>query len=495
MTNPDRLSGLDSAFLHLERGGAHMHVASIMVFEGAAPSYDEFLRFLDSRLGRVPRYRQRLAFVPLEQGRPVWVDDPYFNIRYHLRHSALPSPGDDGQLAALAGRLFAERLDRDKPLWEMNLVEGLSAGPDGTARFAVIVKTHHALVDGISGVDITSVLFSATREEEEEATPGPEWIPRPLPTDFDLVGDALVERFSDPVEISRAARALVRSPRRAIGKLGSRIEQTGALAWAGVRSAPPTALNQAIGPHRRYGWMNSSLSTFKHIKNGLDGTINDAVLTTVALGLGRWLRRRGTDTDGLTLTAMVPVSVRAETESGQLGNRVSALWAPLPVFEQNPVAAFKYVSNKMGDLKHSDQAIAADTLTELAGFAPPTIASQAARLQNRQRLFNLVVTNVPGPQIPLYLLGRKMTALYPVVPLTNNTALGVAAMSYCGRLSFGLLADYDALPDLGDVVSDFKTALFDLASAAENDRHRWDSAAHETLLTAHTPDGEALSPV
>jgi len=241
--------------------------------------------------------------------------------------------------------------------------------------------------------------------------------------------------------------------------------------------------------------MNSSLSTFKHIKNGLDGTINDAVLTTVALGLGRWLRRRGTDTDGLTLTAMVPVSVRAETESGQLGNRVSALWAPLPVFEQDPVAAFKYVSNKMGDLKHSDQAIAADTLTELAGFAPPTIASQAARLQNRQRLFNLVVTNVPGPQIPLYLLGRKMTALYPVVPLTNNTALGVAAMSYCGRLSFGLLADYDALPDLGDVISDFKTALFDLASAAENDRHRWDSAAHETLLTAHTPDGEALSPV
>ena len=492
MTNPDRLSGLDSAFLHLERGGAHMHVASIMVFSGQTPSYDQFLRFLESRLDRVPRYRQRLAFVPLEQGRPVWVDDPHFNVRYHLRHSALPSPGEDAQLAALAGRLFAERLDRDKPLWEMNLVEGLAPGADGEDRFAIIVKTHHALVDGISGVDITSVLFSVS-PGEELIPEAPEWIPRPLPSSADLIGDALRERLSDPAEVSRAARALVRSPRRALGELGGRIEQTGALAWAGVRSAPPTALNRPIGPHRRYGWVNSSLETFKHIKNGLDGTINDAVLTTVSLGLGRWLRRRGTDTDGLTLTAMVPVSVRSADQSGQLGNRVSALWAPLPVFEQDPAAAFRYISKKMGDLKHSDQAVGADTLTELAGFAPPTIASQAARLQSRQRLFNLVVTNVPGPQQPLYLLGRQLTALYPVVPLTKNTSLGVAAMSYCGRLSFGLLADYDQLPDLGDVVGDFKGALFDLGRAAETDRHRWDSVEHETLFSAHTPDGEPLT--
>lgn len=492
MTNPDRLSGLDSAFLHLERDGAHMHVASIMVFSGTAPSYDEFMRFLESRLSRVPRYRQRLAFVPLEQGRPVWVDDPHFNVRYHLRHSALPAPGEDAQLAALAGRLFAEQLDRDKPLWEMNLVEGLAPGDDDQPRFAIIVKTHHALVDGISGVDITSVLFSLSSQVEvlEQA---PEWTPRPVPSAADLIGDALRERLSDPAELSRAARALARSPRRALSDLGGRIEQTGALAWAGVRSAPPTALNQPIGPHRRYGWVNSSLATFKQIKNGLDGTINDAVLTTVSLGLGRWLRRRGADTSGLTLTAMVPVSVRSDDEAGQLGNRVSALWAPLPVYEEDPASAFHKIAKKMGDLKHSDQAVGADTLTELAGFTPPTIASQAARLQSRQRLFNLVVTNVPGPQQPLYLLGRKLTALYPVVPLTKNTSLGVAAMSYCGRLSFGLLADYDTLPDLGDVVGDFKAALFDLGRAAETDRHRWDSAEHETLFTAHTPDGETLS--
>ena len=492
MTNPDRLSGLDSAFLHLERDGAHMHVASIMVFAGQAPSYDQFRRFLESRLDRVPRYRQRLAFVPLEQGRPVWVDDPHFNVRYHLRHSALPSPGEDAQLAALAGRLFAEQLDRDKPLWEMNLVEGLAPGEDGVARFAIIVKTHHALVDGVSGVDITAVLFS-TSADEEIVTERPEWIPRPLPSSADLIGDAVRERLSNPAEFSRAARALVRSPRRAIVDLGGRIEQTGALAWAGVRSAPPTALNQPIGPHRRYGWVNSSLATFKQIKNGLDGTINDAVLTTVSLGLGRWLRRRGIDTAELTLTAMVPVSVRSEDQAGQLGNRVSALWAPLPVYEQDPAAAFHYISKKMGDLKHSDQAVGADTLTELAGFAPPTIASQAARLQSRQRLYNLVVTNVPGPQQPLYLLGHQLTALYPVVPLTKNTSLGVAAMSYCGRLSFGLLADYDSLPDLGDVVGDFKAALFDLGRAAETDRHRWDSAEHDSLFSAHTPDGEALT--
>ena len=494
MTNPDRLSGLDSAFLHLERGGAHMHVASIMVFAGSAPPYDEFMRFLESRLDRVPRYRQRLAFVPFEQGRPVWVDDPHFNLRYHLRHSALPSPGEDAQLAALAGRLFADRLDRDKPLWEMNLVEGLSADSDGQPRFAVIVKTHHALVDGVSGVDITSVLFSVDPNEQQSERSS-DWVPRPLPTTADLVGDALTERFSDPSELARAARAVVRSPRRVITELGGKIEQTGAVAWAGVRSAPQTPLNQPIGPHRRYGWVNASLATFKHVKNGLDGTINDAVLTTVSLGLGRWLRRRGMDTAGLTLTAMVPVSVRTEGESGQLGNRVSALWAPLPVYEEDPAAAFSYISKKMGDLKDSDQAVGADTLTELAGFAPPTIASQAARLQSRQRLFNLVVTNVPGPQVPLYLLGRQLTALYPVVPLTKNTALGVAAMSYCGRLSFGLLADYDALPDLGDVVTDFKGALFDLARAAETDLHRWDSADHESLFSAHTPDGETLSTV
>ena len=227
-----------------------MHVASIMVFAGKTPPYDEFLRFLESRLDRVPRYRQRLAFVPFEQGRPVWVDDPHFNVRYHLRHSALPSPGDDAKLAALAGRLFAERLDRDKPLWEMNLVEGLAPDADGEARFAVIVKTHHALVDGISGVDITSVLFSAS-SDEEPAVPPREWIPRPLPTSADLVGDALVERFSDPSEVSRAARALVRSPRRAIRELGGRFEQTVPIASAGVRSAAQTPLNQPIGPHRR----------------------------------------------------------------------------------------------------------------------------------------------------------------------------------------------------------------------------------------------------
>ncbi|MSX03110.1 MAG: wax ester/triacylglycerol synthase family O-acyltransferase, partial [Actinobacteria bacterium] len=288
MATSDRLSGLDSAFLHLESGGAHMHVASIMVFEGKAPSYDDFREFLEARLDRVPRYRQRLAFVPLNQGRPVWVDDPYFNVRYHLRHSALPSPGADEQLAALAGRLFAERLDRDKPLWEMNLVEGLAPAADGQPRFAVVVKTHHALVDGISGVDITSVLFSASDEVESNVEAQP-WIARPTPSGPDLLGAALMERVSNPSEALRGVRAIARTPRRAVADVVGRVEQTGALAWAGVRSAPHTPLNQPIGSHRRYGWVNASLASFKHIKNGLDGTINDAVLATVSLGLGRWL--------------------------------------------------------------------------------------------------------------------------------------------------------------------------------------------------------------
>jgi len=493
VTNPDRLTGLDAAFLHLEKNGAHMHVASVITFEGTPPAYDEVLEAFEQRMHLVPRYRQKLAFVPLDQGRPVWVDDPHFNLGYHVRHSALPQPGSDEQLAALAGRLFAIPLDRSKPLWEVHLVEGLAPSPEGEPRFAMICKTHHALVDGVSGVDITSVLFSTTPDPLPALEAPPAWIPRPEPSPTQLLADALFERASTPGEALRAARALVRAPREVVRDVSERLVAAGAMAWAGIAPSPATPLNVPIGPHRRYGWVNVPIDLFKDTKNALGGTLNDAVLATVSLGLGRWLRRRGVDTDGMVLKVMVPVSVRASEERGALGNRVAAMMAPLPVYEEDPTATFAFVHEAMGDLKSSGQAVGADVLAGLSDFAPPTIASQAARVQARQRFFNLVVTNVPGPQYPLYLLGRRMTAIHPVAPLAQNQALCVAIMSYCGRLCFGLLADYDAIPDLGDLVTDFEGAMFDLARAAQTERHPWRIEERRAVSSAHTPDAGAPS--
>jgi diacylglycerol O-acyltransferase / wax synthase len=457
----DRLTGLDATFLHLESGGAHMHVASIMAFDGDPPPYTELLRHVESRLHLVPRYRQKLAFVPYGQGRPKWVDDPHFNLRYHVRHTALPRPGTDAELKRLAGRLFAQRLDRAKPLWEIWLVEGLDRG-----RFALVSKTHHALVDGISGVDITSVLYDATPDPEDPIDPPPPWVPRPEPSSSELLAEALLERATVPAEAIRGLRALTRAPRKAAEKLVETAAGVGALAWAGVHPAPHSRFNVDIGPHRRYTWVDASLDQFKEIKNGLGGTLNDAVLAAVTLALGAFLRREGEDTEGLVLKAMVPVSVRVDAERGALGNRVAAMYAPLHVGLTDPKEVFDAVHTEMGHLKASGQAVGAQRLTEIADFAPTTIMSQAARLQARQRLFNLVVTNVPGPQVPLYLLGRRLTGLYPVVPLAQRLALGIAIMSYDGRLGFGLMGDYDAMPDLESLGADLERAIEALAVAA-----------------------------
>ena len=463
MANPDRLSALDSAFLHLEdNSSAHMHVASVMVFEGTAPTAQELVDHVLSRLHLVPRYRQRLAYVPLQQGRPLWVDDPYFNARYHIRHTALPKPADEQALKRLAGRLFSQRLDRSKPLWEIWLVERVVGG-----RFALIAKTHHSLVDGISGVDITTVLFDAAPEPAPTAQPAVEWTAKPLPGPAKLLGEALGERMTVPAEMGRGARALVRAPRKALSQVMDGLVSVGATAIAGINApAPDSLFNVDIGPHRRYAFHDASLAEFKAIKDSLGGTLNDVVLAVVSLALGRYLRDHGTDTDGLELKAMVPVSVRAESQRGALGNQVAAMWAPLPVGVRNPAECLRQVSAAMADLKESGQAVGARVLTNLAGFAPPTILSQAARLQARQRFFNLVVTNVPGPQVPLYVLGRRLEVLYPVVPLARRQALGIAVMSYDGHLGFGLLGDYDALPDLEAIAQNLKWAIGSLARAA-----------------------------
>ncbi len=463
MANPDRLTALDATFLHLEdHGHAHMHVASVMVFQGKAPTHHELVDHVLSRLDNVPRYRQRLAHVPLGQGRPVWADDPHFNPYYHIRHTALPKPADEAALKRLAGRLFSQRLDRSKPLWEIWLVQNMSGG-----RFALVAKTHHALVDGISGVDITTVLFDASREPAPPGRSPVAWSAQPLPGPAKLLGEALLERGTVPAEMMRGARALLRAPRRAATQVRENLVNIGATTIAGVKSpAPPSPFNVEIGPHRRYTFLDADLERFKAIKNSLGGTLNDAVLTSVTLALGRYLRREGVETKDLELKAMVPVSVRSKQQRGALGNQVAAMWAPLPVGIEDPAACLQRVSAAMEDLKSSGQAVGAQALTNLAGFAPPTILSQAARLQARQQFFNLVVTNVPGPQFPLYLLGRELLGLYPVVPLAARQALGIAVMSYNGHLGFGLLGDYDALPKLEAIADDLKWAIASLYRAA-----------------------------
>jgi WS/DGAT/MGAT family acyltransferase len=357
--------------------------------------------------------------------------------------------------------VFSQQLDRDKPLWEVWLVQGVAGG-----RFAMLSKTHHALVDGISGVDIISVLFDTSPDPASPPDPGERWLPRPLPSSVQLLGEALVERATVPAEAARSVRAVLRAPRRLLESARDAAVGVGAMAWAGLNPAPPSLYNGPIGPHRRFTWVRASLDDIKAIKNELGGTVNDVVLATVAGALGRHMRRRGQKTDGVELKAMVPVSVRGDLERGDLGNRVAAMMAPMPVWCQEPVARLDIVREQMKGLKDGGQAVGAQVLTDMSGFAPPTVMSQAARLMSRQRFFNLVVTNVPGPQMSLYLMGRRLADPFPMVPLAKNQGLGVAIMSYDGRMNFGLNGDFDVMWDLEDLAEDLQLSLEELADAA-----------------------------
>jgi diacylglycerol O-acyltransferase / wax synthase len=455
----DRLTGLDSSFLHLEQGPAHMHVASTTLFEGPAPDYEDFRDHIASRLHLVPRFRQKLRFVPFGQGRPKWVDDPHLNLEYHVRHTALPAPGSEEQLRTLAARVFSQRLDRSKPLWEMWLVDGVEGD-----RFAIVGKTHHALVDGVSGVDITNVLFDAAPDTEPLPDPEP-WVPRPEPSSGELLGEALLERATSPAEIVRGARAVFRAPRHAARAAIDALESAGTIARTGV-GAPSSPFNVEIGPYRRFAMVQTSLADLKRIKNVAGGTVNDVVLAAVAGALGRYLREHGHSTHELELRALVPISVRAADEHGALGNRVSAYMASLPIWCDDPLERLHRVSAAMGDLKESKQAVGATLMTELTDFAPPTIAGQAARLQSRQRFFNLVVTNVPGPQFPLYLMGRELQSVFPMVPLAKRQAVCFGLMSYNGQVNFGITADYDAMGDLDALAADLEASLKELSDAA-----------------------------
>ena len=460
----DRLTAVDTSFLVQEREASHMHVGAVVIFEGPPPTREDFIDSLVSRLHLVPRYRQKLAFPPFELGRPVWIDDPRFNPDYHVRHTALPAPGSIEQLRQLAGRVFSQRLDRSKPLWEIWLVQGLTEN-----RFALITKTHHALVDGVAGVDIATVLFDLSPIPPERP-PDDGWTPHPEPSQAELIAKSVEGAVRTPFELAGRAITALQHPERTLSGAREAAEGVGEVVWAGLNPAPEVPLNVPIGPHRRVYWVRSRLDDFKAIKNSLGGTVNDVVLAVVAGALARWLRSRGVRTEGLELRALVPVSIRAEDEHGNLGNRIAAMRGPLPVYVRDPVERLRIVREAMQNLKSSKQALGAETIAGLEDFAPPTLLAQASRLNFSTRLFNLIVTNVPGPQFPLYLLGRELLEIVPMAFLPENHALAIAIMSYNGGVDFGLLADYDAMPDIdivGTYLEDSLTELLEVAGASK----------------------------
>src|SRR5688572_30760782 len=458
----DRLSAVDASFLAQEGPTTHMHVGAVLVFEGPPPMYEDFTNQIRSRLHLVPRYRQKLAFPPLETGRPIWVDDPSFNLEYHVRHTALPSPGSENQLRALAARIHSQQLDRAKPLWETWLVQGLE-----DSRFALISKTHHALVDGVAGVDLATVLFDAEPVPPSTPHEGEPWVPQQEPSAAQLAAKGIRGLVRTPFELGGRALGAAAHPQRSLEVAREAIEGVGEVAWAGLNPAPGTPLNVPIGPHRRFAFVRQDLADFKRVKDALGGTVNDVVLAVVAGALRQWLRSRGVRTEGVELRALVPVSIRGEDQHHQLGNRIAAMRGPLPVYVEDPVARLAVVREAMDGLKDSKQAVGAEVLAGVQSFAPPTILAQASRINFSTRLFNLIVTNVPGPQFPLYVLGRELQDLFPIAFLPRDHALAVAIMSYNGGIDFGLLGDYDAMPDIDDLGRDLDAALAELVAAAK----------------------------
>ena len=452
-----RLSPQDASFLHLEDAVSHMHIGSVAILEGPPPTYDAVARMVRAHLPSVPRYRQRVHFLPLALGRPVWVDDPHFNLGYHLRRTGLPEPGGDEELRNLVGRVMSQQLDRSKPLWEIWMIEHLSSG-----RWALLTKVHHCMVDGVSAAELLSVMLDA--EREPDLPPPDDWhAGAPAPR-----GGARRPR-AHPARAQPygGVRSALGSPRRAAE---TAIETTrGLLTMSGVLRPPPaSSLNGPVGPHRRWAWARSELSEVKQVRKALGGTVNDVVLTAIAGGFRELLASRGESTDRVVRT-LVPVSVRSGEEHGDYNNRVSAIFADLPVCIEDPVERLASVHEQMEHLKQSHEAVAGDVLVGLSGFAPAMLLGLGLRAATRmpQRNVNTVTTNVPGPQRALYAAGRRMLECFPYVPLGGHVRVGVAIFSYDGGLGFGVTGDYDEAPDIDVLCEGIERSMAELVEAAE----------------------------
>lgn len=456
----DRLSSVDASFLHQEDGrDSHMHIGGIGIFEGPVPAEEELLAHIAGRLKLVPRFRQKLVAAPLGSGRPLWTDDSRFSLGYHVRRTALPSPGQEQQLMRLISRVHSQRLDRTKPLWEMWIVEGLADD-----RWAVLTKTHHALVDGVGGVDIMTALLDLTPEPREVGAD--DWHAAREPSFVDLVGRGVSGAVRNAREVGGKVIGRALNPRRAAGEVVERALGLAEMARMTLSPAPPTPLNRAPGPHRDFAVVRERVADFKAVKDALGGTLNDVVLACVSGALRHFLDDYGCPVDEMRLRACVPMSVRTSSQAGGLGNRIVIMVAELPIDIGDPVARLREVSRHMDGLKSSRQAVGAQTMIQMEQWMPPNVLAQASRLGFTSRLYNLLVTNVPGPQFPVYLLGRRMTEVFPIAFLAPEHTLAIAILSYDGSVNVGLLGDSDAAHDLGALADYMDRALQELLAAA-----------------------------
>jgi diacylglycerol O-acyltransferase len=451
----DRLTSVDAGFLHMEEDGAHMHIGALGVFEGPPPSIESFRAHIDARLPQLPRYRQRVQEMPLGTGRPVWVEDATFRLDYHVRHTALPAPGSQRELLNLVDRVIGQRLDRSKPL-----VEGLA-----NDRWAVIAKTHHAMIDGVSGVDLMTVLFDLERDVHDETPPA--WTPQPTPGSVQLLATGVQGAIRNLVELSTKGLGMAVNPREAVRTTVGAVSALAEAAKPMLDAAPKTPLNTKPGPHRLVAVVETDLADYKKVKAASGGaTVNDVVLAAVAGALGRFLAGRGMDTEDLELRACVPVSLRPEAKKGALGNEIAIMNAPLPVGTRDPRQRLAKVREGMEHLKSSKQAEGAQVLTSLENALPPAVLARASRLGFSSRLYNLLVTNVPGPQVPIYLLGRQLEELVPLAFLAPEHTLAIGIMSYHGHVTYGLVADADNVPDLPVLARYLQESLAELVATA-----------------------------
>ena len=459
---PDRLSPLDVSFLYLESETTPMHVGGVVLLERPPEGfdYDRLVQLITDRISSVPRFRQKVKWVPGRLGNPVWVDDPDFDVSYHVRRSALPKPGTEEQLRELTARVQSRRLDRRRPLWEIYVVEGLADG-----RIAIITKTHHAMVDGVAAVDVGAVILDLTREPRE--TPRQDWAPRPEPSPVALVTDAVTSAVRKPAELVTTLRTNTSDVRRMAGRAAGLATGLVAAARTSARPAPESPLNVEIGEQRRFGVARTELDDYKRVRKEHGGTVNDVVLATVAGALRTWLLTRGESVNGRLIRAMVPVSVRSDGQ--QLGNRISSYFVDLPIGEPSPVVRLSQVSYAMAGHKQSGQSVGAQSLVGMAGFVAPTLHAMGARLASSftRRLFNVVVTNVPGPQIPLYAAGAEVLEVFPVVPLAKGQAVSIGLTSYNGGVFYGLNADRDALPDVDVLAQCIEESLAELVETVK----------------------------
>jgi diacylglycerol O-acyltransferase / wax synthase len=455
----DWMSPMDASFLHLEGPANPMHIGGVSIFEGPAPPFEDFEEMVGSKLGLVPRYRQKVRFVPLGLGRPVWVDDPHFNLSYHLRHSALPSPGTDEQLRRTAARIFAQHLDRGKPLWEIWMLEGLRE-----SRWALLSKVHHCMVDGVSATDLMTVMFGGDNAPDD----GGVWEPEPEPTGAEILLRTLTHRTLNPSEQVRTVRAVARAPRESLAQARDLLR--GMTSAAGViRPLDDSSLTGPVGPHRTWSWAHVRLSDVKTIRSAIGGTVNDVVLAIVSGGLRDLLEARGESVADRTVRTLVPVSVRRPGERGDYNNRVSAMFAELPVGVADPAERLEAVRAQMDGLKQSKQAVAGDVLTSISGFAPPMLLALGARLGARTSSLGLQtgVTNVPGPQVPLYTLGRRLLESFPFVPVIGQARISTAIFSYDGGLYFGVTSDSDSSNDIDILTAGVERSMAELLAPIE----------------------------